>query len=121
MDVAGADQNGEEHVDAVQGHRQSTWKKSQASVVAAWVRRNSGRPSPASAWGSASAVWRPHTANLLDARPVWGTFIGGRFVDAAGAPTFDVLEAATGRTMASVVAATARRCRRGGTERVLGL
>jgi acyl-CoA reductase-like NAD-dependent aldehyde dehydrogenase len=38
---------------------------------------------------------------------VWGTVIGGRFVDAAGAPTFDVLEAATGRTMASVVAATA--------------
>jgi acyl-CoA reductase-like NAD-dependent aldehyde dehydrogenase len=38
---------------------------------------------------------------------VWGTFIGGRFVDEVGAPTFDVLKAATGRTMASVVAAAA--------------
>ena len=36
-----------------------------------------------------------------------GTFIGDRFVDKAGAPTFDVLEAAAGRTTASVVAATA--------------
>jgi acyl-CoA reductase-like NAD-dependent aldehyde dehydrogenase len=47
-----------------------------------------------------------HTGDLLKARPVWGTFIGGRFVDPAGSATFDVLEAATGRKMASVVAAT---------------
>jgi acyl-CoA reductase-like NAD-dependent aldehyde dehydrogenase len=38
---------------------------------------------------------------------VWGTFIGGRCAEEAGALTFDVLEAAAGRTMASVVAATA--------------
>jgi Aldehyde dehydrogenase family len=47
-----------------------------------------------------------HTGDLLKARPVWGTFIGGRFVDPAGSATFDVLEAATGRKMSSVVAAT---------------
>ena len=38
---------------------------------------------------------------------MWGTFIGGRCAEEAGALTFDVLEAAAGRTMASAAAATA--------------
>jgi len=40
---------------------------------------------------------------LLGARPVWGAFIGGGFVDSTGSDTFEVLEAANGRVLASVV------------------
>jgi acyl-CoA reductase-like NAD-dependent aldehyde dehydrogenase len=43
---------------------------------------------------------------LLRSRPVWAPFIGGEFIDTDGAETFEVLEAATGRLMARVVAAT---------------
>ena len=43
--------------------------------------------------------------SLLAGRPVWGAFIGGAFVVPDGAETFAVAEAATGRTMAAVVAA----------------
>ena len=43
---------------------------------------------------------------LLDARPLWGPFVGGRFLEVAGAATFEVLEAATGHVMATVVAAS---------------
>ncbi|MCL2419065.1 MAG: aldehyde dehydrogenase family protein [Conexibacteraceae bacterium] len=39
-------------------------------------------------------------------RLVWGAFIGGEFVDAAGAATFEVLEPATAQSLAGVVAAT---------------
>ena len=40
---------------------------------------------------------------LLEARPVWGAFIGGGFVESTGSDTFEVLEAANGRTLARVV------------------
>jgi acyl-CoA reductase-like NAD-dependent aldehyde dehydrogenase len=43
---------------------------------------------------------------LLDDRPLWGPFIGGEFVDVPGAETFEVLEAANGRALARVVAAS---------------
>ena len=42
---------------------------------------------------------------LLEDRRLWGPYIGGRFVDVPGASQFDVIEAATGRAMAQVVAA----------------
>jgi hypothetical protein len=38
--VAAADFQGEEHVDPFRVIAQSTWKKSTASMVAAWARRN---------------------------------------------------------------------------------
>lgn len=41
------------------------------------------------------------TDALLEARPVWGSFIGGAFVEGESS-TFDVLEAATGRPLAKV-------------------
>ena len=40
---------------------------------------------------------------LLDARPIWGAFIGGGFVDSTGSDTFEVVEAANGRVLAEVV------------------
>jgi acyl-CoA reductase-like NAD-dependent aldehyde dehydrogenase len=45
------------------------------------------------------------TDELLRHRPVWGSFIGGSFVDTDGADTFEVLEAVNGRPLARVVAA----------------
>ena len=45
------------------------------------------------------------SARLFDKRPVWGAFINGSFVDAEGAETFEVLEAANGKVLAHVVAA----------------
>ena len=50
-----------------------------------------------------SAIDSALTDSLLAARPVWGTFLGGAFVDDGDASTFDVIEAATGRTLARVV------------------
>jgi acyl-CoA reductase-like NAD-dependent aldehyde dehydrogenase len=44
------------------------------------------------------------TDSLFRRRPLWGPLIGGDWVDVAGAETFDVLEAATARPLASVVA-----------------
>ena len=38
--MAGADLDHEEHVKRRKVTAQSTWKKSHASIVAAWVRRN---------------------------------------------------------------------------------
>jgi acyl-CoA reductase-like NAD-dependent aldehyde dehydrogenase len=46
------------------------------------------------------------TDDLLSGRPVWGPFIGGAFIDGLEPDTFDVLEAATARPLASVVAAS---------------
>ena len=46
------------------------------------------------------------TDALLSRRPVWGPFIGGRFVDVGDAETFEVLEAVNGRPLARMVAAT---------------
>jgi acyl-CoA reductase-like NAD-dependent aldehyde dehydrogenase len=46
------------------------------------------------------------TPALLSARPQWGSFIGGRFVEGDAHTTFDVIEAATGRPLAAVVAAS---------------
>jgi acyl-CoA reductase-like NAD-dependent aldehyde dehydrogenase len=46
------------------------------------------------------------TEDLLSARPVWGPFIGGAFIDVPEPDTFDVLEAATALPLASVVAAS---------------
>lgn len=46
------------------------------------------------------------TDELLQRRPVWGSFIGGAFVAVDGADTFEVLEAANGRPLARVVAAS---------------
>jgi acyl-CoA reductase-like NAD-dependent aldehyde dehydrogenase len=43
---------------------------------------------------------------LLSARPLWGPFIGGAFTDVHEPDTFDVLEAATARPLAAVVAAS---------------
>ena len=45
------------------------------------------------------------TESLLSARPHWGPFIGGRFLEVEGEQTFHVVEAATGRSMARVTAA----------------
>jgi acyl-CoA reductase-like NAD-dependent aldehyde dehydrogenase len=45
------------------------------------------------------------TGELFAERPVWGPFIGGRFVDAPAPGTFEVIEPATARALASVVAA----------------
>ncbi len=45
------------------------------------------------------------TDSLLARRPVWGAFIGGRFVESEDADTFEVIEAATARPLARVVAA----------------
>ena len=42
---------------------------------------------------------------LFAARPVWGAFINGAFVDPSGLDTFDVLEAANGQSIARVVSA----------------
>jgi acyl-CoA reductase-like NAD-dependent aldehyde dehydrogenase len=54
-----------------------------------------------------SAGVRPSlTQALLSARPLWGPFIGGRFVDIDEPDTFDVIEAATARPLATVVAAS---------------
>src|ERR1019366_4149074 len=47
----------------------------------------------------------PATDALLRARPVWGSFIGGAFVQGE-TDTFEVLEAATGRTLARVANAS---------------
>lgn len=44
---------------------------------------------------------------LLVRRPLWGALINGQWVLPEGAPTFEVLEAATGRPMARVVEADA--------------
>ena len=46
------------------------------------------------------------TEELLSSRPLWGPFIGGAFIDVPEPDTFEVLEAATARPLASVVAAT---------------
>jgi acyl-CoA reductase-like NAD-dependent aldehyde dehydrogenase len=46
------------------------------------------------------------TSSLLSERPLWGSFIGGRFVDDETPETFEVIEAATGRPLARVVAAS---------------
>ena len=43
--------------------------------------------------------------SLFQRRPVWGAFIHGAFVEAGDAQTFEVLEAATGRSIARVVSA----------------
>ena len=43
---------------------------------------------------------------LLAARPLWGPFVGGRFVDVPDATTFDVLEALNATTLAAVVDAS---------------
>jgi acyl-CoA reductase-like NAD-dependent aldehyde dehydrogenase len=57
--------------------------------------------------GSAIAAGStPLTAGLLGARPLWGPFIGGAFVDVQEPDSFDVLEAATARPLARVVAAS---------------
>jgi acyl-CoA reductase-like NAD-dependent aldehyde dehydrogenase len=55
---------------------------------------------------SRSSVGSSRIDSLLRDRPVWGPFIGGEFVDADGADTIEVLEAATGRPMARLVVAT---------------
>jgi acyl-CoA reductase-like NAD-dependent aldehyde dehydrogenase len=52
---------------------------------------------------SAPAV--PATDALLRTRPVWGSFIGGAFVEGE-TDTFEVLEAATGRALARVANAS---------------
>lgn len=39
-------------------------------------------------------------------RPLWGPFIGGRFVDVSGPDTFDVVEPARAQILATVVAAS---------------
>ncbi len=53
-----------------------------------------------------AGVRLPLTQALLSARPLWGPFIGGRFLDLDAADTFDVIEAATARPLASVIAAS---------------
>ena len=40
-------------------------------------------------------------------RPLWGSFVGGDFVDDPSPETFEVIEAATGRPLATVVSASA--------------
>jgi acyl-CoA reductase-like NAD-dependent aldehyde dehydrogenase len=54
----------------------------------------------------ANAPAVPVTDTLLKARPVWGSFIGGAFVEGE-TDTFEVLEAATGRPLARVANASA--------------
>ena len=44
--------------------------------------------------------------SLLAARPVWGPFVGGGFIDVKDPDTFEVLEAPTGRQLARVVDAS---------------
>jgi acyl-CoA reductase-like NAD-dependent aldehyde dehydrogenase len=51
-------------------------------------------------------ITTPVTQALLSARPLWGPFIGGRFVEAEAPETFDVIEAATARPIAGVVSAS---------------
>jgi len=46
------------------------------------------------------------TDGLLAARPVWGPFVSGRFVDAHGAATTPVHEASSGEVLAELVACT---------------
>ena len=46
------------------------------------------------------------TGALLRQRPVWGAYIHGQFVEVGDDETFEVLEAATGRPLARVVAAS---------------
>jgi len=48
----------------------------------------------------------PVTDEILRGRPIWGSFIGGAFVEGE-TDTFEVLEAATGRSMARVANASA--------------
>src|SRR5487761_227347 len=45
------------------------------------------------------------TDELLRRRPLWQSFIGGAFVSADGAATFDVIEAASGKPLARVAIA----------------
>jgi acyl-CoA reductase-like NAD-dependent aldehyde dehydrogenase len=54
----------------------------------------------------ASARAVPVTDALLKARPLWGSFIGGAFVEGE-TDSFEVLEAATGRPLARVANASA--------------
>ena len=46
------------------------------------------------------------THGLFSKRPLWGPFIGGRFVELPDPETFEVIEPASGQPMASVVAAS---------------
>ena len=46
------------------------------------------------------------TRALFSRRPLWGPFIGGRFVDVPAPVTFEVIEPASARAMATVVAAS---------------
>ncbi len=55
---------------------------------------------------SISGTSAPATDALLGVRPVWGSFIGGAFVEGE-TDSFEVLEAATGRVMARVANASA--------------
>ncbi len=52
------------------------------------------------------AVPPPMTQALFAERPLWGPFIGGRFVDVPDPVTFEVLEPARARPLATVVAAS---------------
>ena len=47
----------------------------------------------------------PASSGIFSARPVWGAFINGAFVDAGALDTFAVLEAANGQPLARVVSA----------------
>ena len=48
----------------------------------------------------------PLTQALFSRRPLWGPFVGGRFVEVPAAATFEVLEPATAQPIATVVAAS---------------
>jgi acyl-CoA reductase-like NAD-dependent aldehyde dehydrogenase len=53
----------------------------------------------------AGRIVAPRTDELLDERPVWGSFIAGAFVEGEN-DTFDVLECSTGRRLARVANAS---------------
>ena len=54
---------------------------------------------------SSTHVNQSATDALLRDRSVWGPFIGGAFVDAQGADTFEVIEASSGTSLARVTIA----------------
>ena len=53
-----------------------------------------------------TATYQLVTQSLFAERPLWGPFIGGRFLDLAAPVTFEVLEPAGADPLARVVAAS---------------
>jgi hypothetical protein len=63
----------EEHVDPLEGNCQSTWKKSHASVVNAWARKNCRQVMSVSRTGAGGIRNLRRTRRIVDAPTRWPT------------------------------------------------